>query len=447
MELSKDEKYDRLGEKVIKLGKSILLENLENVIDLTKNITSFLNDDDITGFERVSNIGIESESSGQETNPLLWELGHICYFYDYHCLKNLLNNHKIVIKDGYIYDSFQTNRDVRYSFKEHSKDLLFEYLEYVGYSLKEYLKNNLQVNERITYLIMLVILHNHMHLESFIFSQKLLGYSNPIDKSFTSNNSILNYEWIKIKGGSFYQGTFEGEYDISFDNEMPAFKKEVKDFYVLNMLVNEDMLLNFVLEGGYSNEKLWSVNGNNWRKSKNIKLPMYWFYKKDKYYIKEFNNYREINKNLPACHISWYEAEAICKWLGGRLPTEAEWEYMATNAGETKYPWGSDMEKNKGNLNYSGGLCNVDKYINSANDDGVIQLIGNVWEWCQNPIHPYDGYRIDPIYREFSYPFFGFKKILKGGSWAVPDILINPRYRNAQLPDMRMQFTGVRVVK
>ena len=120
---------------------------------------------------------------------------------------------------------------------------------------------------------------------------------------------------------------------------------------------------------------------------------------------------------------------------------------MATNAGETKYPWGSDMDKKKANVNYSGGLCEVDKYKNGSNDDGVIQLIGNVWEWCQEPIYPYDGYKIDPIYREFSYPFFGFKKILKGGSWTVPDILINPKYRNAQMPDMRMQFTGIRVVK
>ena len=54
---------------------------------------------------------------------------------------------------------------------------------------------------------------------------------------------------------------------------------------------------------------------------------------------------------------------------------------------------------------------------------------------------------IDPIYREFSYPYFGFKKNLRGGSWAVPDYLIHPKYRNAQMPETRIQFTGVRVVK
>ena len=120
---------------------------------------------------------------------------------------------------------------------------------------------------------------------------------------------------------------------------------------------------------------------------------------------------------------------------------------LATNGGTTKYPWGNEMSKNVANLNYSGSVCNVNEYENGNNKYDVSQLFGNVWEWCQGPLYPYDGFKIDPVYREFSYPFFGFKKILRGGCWAVPDILINSRYRNAQMPDCRIQFTGFRVVK
>ena len=104
MELSISQKFDRLTEKVIKIKKDTLLEYLECVVNLTKDVTNFLYDDDVTGFERITNIGTGSESSGitsgQGTNPLLWVLGHISYFYDYHCLKNLLNNHEIMIKNG-----------------------------------------------------------------------------------------------------------------------------------------------------------------------------------------------------------------------------------------------------------------------------------------------------------------------------------------------------------
>ena len=105
------------------------------------------------------------------------------------------------------------------------------------------------------------------------------------------------------------------------------------------------------------------------------------------------------------------------------------------------------------------GLVNLNYKINrplEVNDErlifektlfGVQQLIGNVWEWCEEPIYPYDGFNIDPVYREMSYPFFGFKKICRGGCFAVPDYLIHSKYRNAQMPDCRIQFIGFRVCK
>ena len=83
----------------------------------------------------------------------------------------------------------------------------------------------------------------------------------------------------------------------------------------------------------------------------------------------------------------------------------------------------------------------------TQNKQGVIQLIGNCWEWCQESIYPYDNFTIDPLYREMSYPFFGFKKVCKGGAWCVPDFMITSSYRNAQLPDTRKQYIGFRIAK
>ena len=99
------------------------------------------------------------------------------------------------------------------------------------------------------------------------------------------------------------------------------------------------------------------------------------------------------------------------------------------------------------NIDYlNGGILPVD-YYDEVDEFPVKQLIGNVWEWCEEVIYPYDGFIIDPVYREMSYPFFGHKRICRGGSWACPSILINSRYRNAQMPDCRFQFTGFRIVK
>ena len=94
--------------------------------------------------------------------------------------------------------------------------------------------------------------------------------------------------------------------------------------------------------------------------------------------------------------------------------------------------------KIKGNLNYKNkGVISV---LNDKNENtlGVVGLYGNVWEWCLEPIYPYDGFIIDPVYREMSYPFFGYKRICRGGAWCVPDYLVTKSYRNAQPMDCRI---------
>lgn len=451
MELSFDEVFQKLESKRIKINNDEILKYLNDVYFKTLKILSILKKNNISGYENINGMGSESNEirGNQGTNPMMWEFGHIAHFYDYHCLRYLFNRKDLLIKNGYIYDSFLTDREMRYIYKKNNKNNknnIFEYYNEIHRKLNLFLKKNI-IDEKMTYLLLLTILHNHMHCESLLFTSKLLGFENVFYNKYNFANIRNEQKWIKIKGGIFKQGTCEGDYNISFDNEMPSFYINVDDFEVLNTLITEKQLSDFIKDGGYYKRNYWSVNGWIWKKKNKIRLPMYWFIYDEQFYVKDFNIFRKIIYNYPACHISWYEAEAISKWLGGRLPTESEWEYMATNGGTTKFPWGDEWIKDVANLDYSGGISSVLDYPAGKNKDGVLQLIGNVWEWCKEPIYPYDGFKIDPVYREFSYPFFGFKKILKGGCWAVPEILINPKYRNAQMPDMRMQFTGVRVVR
>ena len=447
--LEKEEIMNSIKNKKVVLSYSKIHNYINSVFCLNKKIIQFIKEDSVTGFEKDATIGIGSESSGimkgQGTNPTLWAIGHFCYFYEYHCFKYLIPNYKFVIDDGDLYDSFITSREYRFSYRPHTKKQILGYLDYIEEKLFNILYN-IELNETNTYLILLGILHNHMHCESLLFTKKLLGYNS----TFTMHLSLdkkFNFEFIEVKGGTFTQGTYEGENLIAFDNEMPNFPVKVKDFKVSKYCVTEKMLLKFLLTGGYRNKKLWSDNGWRWVSENQIDKPFYWIFDDDTYLIKDHENTRPISDVLPACHINYYEAEAICKYFGGRLPLESEWEYIATNGGTTKFPWGNEMISNCGNLNYSGNITDVTDYFQGDNKLGVRQLFGNVWEWCQEPLYPYNGFKIDPVYREFSYPFFGFKKIVRGGCWAVPDILINSRYRNAQMPDCRIQFTGLRIVK
>ena len=112
-----------------------------------------------------------------------------------------------------------------------------------------------------------------MHCESIIFTKKRLGYKNIFNSKFIYKDKKLSFDFIKIKGGKFTQGNKEGDTFISFDNEMPCFKIDVKDFIVSKYPVTEELVLKFVKNGGYKNENLWCINGWRWIKENNINKP------------------------------------------------------------------------------------------------------------------------------------------------------------------------------
>ena len=134
---------------------------------------------------------------------------------------------------------------------------------------------------------------------------------------------------------------------------------------------------------------------------------------------------------------------AYCRWKNCRLLFEKEWEYLAN--------MDDNLQKLDLHLNYGDKYkCKTTISVlddKSKNNIGIVGLFGNCWEWCMEPIYPYDGFVIDPVYREMSYPHFGYKRICRGGSWAVPDFLIDKSYRNAQSNDCCHQYIGFRIAK
>tara|TARA_Y100000591_G_scaffold325941_1_gene347692 strand:- start:1803 stop:2669 length:867 start_codon:yes stop_codon:yes gene_type:complete len=287
-----------------------------------------------------------------------------------------------------------------------------------------------------------------MHNEAFIFTK--LCITNIIDFDITSCDEKLleNMEFIKYPEGTFIQGFIENENSksiLSFDNENPCFKKKIKEFSISKYPITENMFLDFIKNKGYENNEYWCRNSLLWKNKNNIKLPLYWKYENNQYFKLLNNTKYSVETNLPITNISYFEAKAYCRWKNVRLPTESEFEYVSTNMGKTLFPWG-DSNKDT-NINYKNYILSVKNNVNITNFNGVMGLVGNIWQWCEEPIYPYNGFQIDPIYREMSYPFFGFKKICKGGSFAVPNFLIHPKYRNAQYPDCRIQFIGFRVCK
>ena len=147
------------------------------------------------------------------------------------------------------------------------------------------------------YMIMFVLLHIHMHLESFLFTNQLVYKVNPFKDALITcqrtpfeNQIPISIEFIKIPGGTFWQGYFNKSNKFAFDNESPNFKNKVNPFSVSKTLITHYMFKQFVDDGCYKEEKYWSFNGNLWRKHKLFNYcPMYWHKLQNKWHINYFD--------------------------------------------------------------------------------------------------------------------------------------------------------------
>lgn len=453
--LSKQEQLDILKKQKLIINKDIIVSYLnkiqENTLNYINNLQLLILDKSIINNEKCMNLPV-------------WQLGHIIDFYMKHTLNllktksnisfNILSNYIKQIEQQHninfkvFFDSFQTSQEIRSSKKICYKRLQIVYKSIIKILISYVKTRKLDVIDN--YLIMLSILHNDMHNENFIFTlyylQNSLLKEHLISNIIISNEKKIENPYINIHKGFLHQGSNISEHRIVFDNETPVFLTKIEAFCVNKYTITEYEFLEFVNNYGYSNNDYWCQNGLYWKNKHNIKHPLYWFNINNIWYRKHYDTIHKVGSNIPICNISWYEAQAYCKWKNVRLLTETEWEYLATNLGRNLYPWGDNPVNSKlCNINNINDYCiNVDSFKSGENIKGISQLIGNVWEWCEEPIYPYKNFVIDPIYREMSYPYFGEKKICRGGCFCIQDYLISSSYRNAQLPDCRIQFIGFR---
>src|SRR5262249_52901881 len=162
-----------------------------------------------------------------------------------------------------------------------------------------------------------------------------------------------------------------------------------------------------------------------------------------------------LEERVAMIHLNWYEADAYCRWAGRRLPTEAEWEMAASCESSIEgrgvavrkrlYPWGdAPPPPDRANLDWSGmGVVDVERSGLGDSAFGCRQMIGNAWEWTSTDFHAYPGFTPGP-YKEYSAPWFGDHKVLRGGCWVTRSSMIRNAYRNFYTPDRRDVWAGFR---
>jgi formylglycine-generating enzyme required for sulfatase activity len=202
-----------------------------------------------------------------------------------------------------------------------------------------------------------------------------------------------------------------------------------KGYWIDKYEVTNQAFRAFVESGGYQNRGLWSEAGWEWLSMQPVEqLP------------------KSCLGNLPGnpvvC-VTWYAAEAYARWRGGRLPTEAEWEYAARGPESTAYPWGNDFDSGLANVVHSQGLKTVGSYPRGASWVGAHDMAGNVMEWVQDWLGDYTADAVeDP-----AGPASGDVKVEKGGWWGGPFLAARSAYRHFEdPPDYRDHHIGFRVV-
>lgn len=382
-------------------------------------------------------------------NPPLWELGHVAWFQEYWCLRRKSQDRfadSMIAGADALYDSAKVAHDTRWHLPlldlRATRSYQTEVLERVIRRLEQEPENR-----ELHYFVQLAVFHEDMHAEAFHYTRQTLGYSNPLQDN---ESAPVHYqqatEDVELPGGIFSLGAYPGGAFV-FDNEKWAHEAQVRAFRISRTPVTNAEYAEFVKAGCYSSREWWSEDGWAWKSHENLQAPKYWEKRDGAWMQRNFDRLRVLRPDDPVIHVSWHEAQAYCRFANRRLPTEAEWEYSASwNAGAREkrhYPWGNQFpDAVHANLE-SAGVAAIEAYPRGDAASGCRQMMGNVWEWTASTFDPYPGFVIDP-YQEYSQPWFGTHKVLRGGSFATTRRLIRNTWRNFYTPERSDVFAGFR---
>ena len=382
-------------------------------------------------------------------NPPLWELGHVAWFQEYWCLRRKQQDRiadPIIPGADALYDSAKVAHDTRWSLPlpdlKATRSYQAEVLERVTRRIEREPENH-----ELQYFVQLAVFHEDMHAEAFHYTRQTLGYESPFAGLVGgSAPSIMPSGDVELPGGSFPLGASPGNAFV-FDNEKWAHEVRIRPFRISRTPVTNTEYAAFVEAGGYSRRDWWSEDGWAWRSREKLQAPKYWVKRDGAWAQRRFDGVVALRPREPVVHVNWHEAQAYCRHANRRLPTEAEWEYAASWKPGTRekrlYPWGAQSPgADHANLE-STGITGVEDFPAGDAASGCRQMLGNVWEWTASAFEPYPGFVVDP-YQEYSVPWFGTHKVLRGGSFATTRRLLRNTWRNFYTPERSDAFAGFR---
>jgi iron(II)-dependent oxidoreductase len=299
----------------------------------------------------------------------------------------------------------------------------------------------------------MVLQHEHQHDETMLATHQLRRGDPvlPSTDALPAPSALIRSAEVVVPAGAFTMGTSTDSWAL--DNERPAHEVDVPSYAIDTVPVSNAAYRAFLEAGGYHDERLWTPAGWRWRCESGKRSPAFWLREGDTWMRRRFARVEPLPDDEPVQHVCWFEADAYARWSGRRLPTEAEWEKAASwdapNRTKRRFPWGdeapTDRLANLGQTRYHPAASG--SFPDGASPCGVLQMVGDVWEWTSSEFTGYPGFRSFP-YKEYSEVFFddGYK-VLRGGCWATDPLACRTTFRNWDHPIRRQIFAGFRTAR
>ncbi|MGH9835803.1 MAG: ergothioneine biosynthesis protein EgtB [Blastocatellia bacterium] len=394
-------------------------------------------------------------------SPPRWHIGHTSWFFE-----TLLQAHQPgyrVYDENYLfffnsyYEGFgkRIERARRGTRSRPTVKETIRYRNHVDEAMAQFLERveDRDDAEKILALARLGLEHEMQHQELLVYDIKHLLcdlYGAPKTNAPAASEKITGM--AEIEGGLFELG-YAGP-DFAWDNERPQHKVFLQDFAIDRAPVSNGDYLEFINAGGYSDFHWWLSEGWDAVNRERWQAPLYWEQHSDEWMIRDFHGLHRVEDRAsdPVSHVSYLEASAYAKWAGKRLPTEAEWEKAAcfdpNKKSKRQFPWGDGaVDAAKANLfeKQLWGVAPIGLFPQGRSATGCQQMIGDVWEWTMSDYAPYPGFKSE--FDEYNDKWFVGQKVLRGGSFATPQIHIRSTYRNFFHPHERWMIAGFRCAK
>jgi len=365
-----------------------------------------------------------------ELNPPLWELGHIAWFQEYWIGRNKHRfegtdwqigrpqHTSLLITSDQWFDSAKVQHVTRWDQALPAPETCLKYAEQTLEQTLALLQVDAASGSTL-YFYWLVLQHEAMHLEASAYMAQALAIPfNPVWVSDHTNSTANERAYAQpyaqpnsqphasavadkqanpktheprihkttatLPAQSWTLGSLADQF--CFDNELIARPVALKTFEIDLEPVCWAQYMSFIAATGH-------------------RLPLYVRRAGSGFDIQTFGVWARMNMQDPAVHLSWDDAQAYCAWAQRRLPTEAEWDCAAHTT--PNFNW------------------------------------GEVWEWTQDTFEPFDGFVVHP-YAEYSAPWFGTRKVLRGAAAVTHTVLRHVQYRNFFTPERRDIYSGFR---